>query len=218
MFFSFTRGKLAEPSVCRKKTLSRFRDWNLNPNLSLPLIESVSDLRPKSANQVARRIIAASNIAALCFGVPVEKIKENLYGAEVWTELTDDEKNLFADGVSPLARSKGRWIAESVQFMAWSLGLVDLNHLAECADDLAAKMPKPSDDHSHFITKATLRPFAEIMQEADTLYMLHWRAVESSLHDEPDKRIVLPRISYRRHAADWILGTAETWDEISLDT
>jgi hypothetical protein len=64
---------------------------------------------------------------------------------------------------------------------------------------------------------AQLRALDEIRQECDTLYMLHWSAVESHLSGQKT-RIALPIVSYRRHAAEWIAGTADEWDEVPLDT
>jgi len=73
-------------------------------------------------------------------------------------------------------------------------------------------------DPADFIAQARLRPINEVLQEADTLYMLHSRAVENKMVGSPDARVVLPRVSFRRHAADWLIGVAEAWEEVPLDT
>ena len=102
--------------------------------------------------------------------------------------------------------------------MAWSLGLVTLDHFAPCNDSLASHFPKAGDDPGEFIANAHVQPIEELRQEADTLYMLHWIAAEANLEGKSDLRIVLPRISFRRHAADWVIGVAEGWDDVPLDT
>ena len=66
------------PSELRTETLRRFGAWRLNPNEHLPLVESLVDLQPKSASQVAARAIAAGYVAAFCFGAPAEKVRKDL--------------------------------------------------------------------------------------------------------------------------------------------
>jgi hypothetical protein len=178
-----------------------------------------ASLRPKTAKEVARRAIAASNIAALCFGAPPKKVEAELHRIGLWSALTKREQALFsAEGLNDASKGYNSWLAESIQVMAWALGLSELNHLAACPDDLAARMPKPGTDHSSFMESVSLRSLDELLQASDTLYMLHWRAVESNLKGAPDKRVLLPRISFRRHAADWVVGVAEDWDDVLLDT
>ena len=102
--------------------------------------------------------------------------------------------------------------------IAWALNAEELDHFAPCKPTLADRFPHPGKDPSEYIAAAKLRPQAQLFQEADTLYMLHWSAVEANLRAERDSRVVLPRVSFRRHAADWIIGVAESWDEVPLDT
>jgi hypothetical protein len=207
-----------EASDLRSETLRRFAQWGLVPHETLPLIEEEPDLKPKSPSAVALRASAAGYVAALCFGAPAERLRLDLERFHLWSHLTSEEQQLFASsGLTPQARGTHSWLVESVQFMAWALNLCSLNHFAPCDEHLANLLPH-SRDPSDFARSAHLRPIDAMRQEADTLYMLHWRAVENNLVVTPDDRLVLPRISYRRLAADWLIGTAEQWDEVALDT
>lgn len=203
----------------RAATLSRFSSWGLNANANLPLLESVADLQPKGPKDVAARVVAAGYVAALWFSAPTEKIKSSLDRFELWTHLSSEEQD-FVSRSTLRYQSTGfhSWLIESIQFMAWALGIVALDHFAPCADTLASRIPKAGSVPSHFISNAQLRPLDELLQEADTLYLLHWLAVEANLTGQAHERVVLPRISFRRHAADWIIGTADAWDDVSLDT
>ena len=207
------------PSELRTETLRRFGAWRLNPNEHLPLVESLVDLQPKSASQVAARAIAAGYVAAFCFGAPAEKVRKDLERFALWEHLSSEEQALLTnpDG-SDQAKAFHSWLIEAIQFMAWSMGLVTLDQFAPCSETLTSQFPKAGADPSQFIANARLRPIGELLQEADTLYLLHWLAVEANLQGQPDQRVVLPRISFRRHAADWVVGAAETWDDVSLDT
>ncbi|MDK9702844.1 MAG: DUF4272 domain-containing protein [Sulfuritalea sp.] len=207
------------PSELRTETLRRFTTWRLKPNEHLPLIESLADLQPKSSSQVAARAIAAGYLAAFCFGAPVEDVRQDLERFALWRHLSEEEQTLLTNAdASDQSKAFHSWLIEAIQFMAWSLGLVTSDHFAPCSETLASQFPDAGADPSHFITNARLRPINELLQEADTLYMLHWFAVEANLEGLPDERVVLPRVSFRRHAADWIVGVAGAWDDVSLDT
>jgi len=208
-----------EPILLRAETERRFAAWHLMPNEHLPLLESLPALRPKSPVEVAARAVSACYVAAFCFGTPAPKVSESLKQFGLWQYLTTAEQELLIDP-SPDSQSLAfhGWLIESIQFLAWSLGLVALDHFTECSNQLATHFPRGGSDPADFIAQAKLRPINELLQEADSLYMLHWRAVENKVVGSPDTRVVLPRVSFRRHAADWVIGVAEAWEEVPLDT
>ncbi|MFC7519043.1 DUF4272 domain-containing protein [Herbaspirillum sp. GCM10030257] len=208
-----------EPINLREVTFRRFASWRLKANENLPFVESLDDLRPKSGAEVAARAIAAGYLAAFCFSAPAEKVRNDLSRFALWEQLTIDEQSLLSNqDASDQSKAFHSWLVESIQFMAWSLSLVPLDHFAPCSEALVSHFPKPSTDPGPFIANASLRQIDELLQEADTLYMLHWCAVEGNLGGQSDSRLNLPRISFRRHAADWVVGVAEAWADVPLDT
>jgi ribosomal protein L25 (general stress protein Ctc) len=207
------------PSEIRTETLRRFDGWKLAPNEHLPLLESLQDLKPKSSAQVAARAVVAGYLAAVCFGAPQEKVRLDLERFSLWQHLSTEEQTLVSSpAASEQSKAFHRWLIESIHFMAWSLGLAPLDHFTPCSETLASLLPKAGTDPAQFIASQNLRPIDELLQEADTLYMLHWFAVDANLNGQPNMRVVLPQISFRRHAADWVIGVAEAWDDVSLDT
>lgn len=199
--------------------MRRFAAWQLVPNESLPLLETVAELRPKSSAEVAARAVSAGYVAAACFGAPTTQLRKDLERFGLWEHLTPDEQG-YLNEPNPTDQSVAlhSWLIESIQFLAWSLGLDALDNFTPCSEALATHFPRGGIDPVEFVSQATLRPMEEVLQEADTLYMLHWRAVENNLGHTPDARVVLPRLSFRRHAADWTIGVAEGWEDVSLDT
>lgn len=208
-----------DPIQLRSETLLRFAEWQLIPNQHLPLLEREADLQPKSASEAASRAIAASYTAKASFGAPRSKVRAELDRFTLWPHLSADEQS-FIDDRHPTPESTHfhGWLIEAIQFIAWALGLTALNHFEECQVTLAGHFPGSGTDPTSFISAAKLRPLVELRQEADTLYMLHWYAIEEGLSGRRDERIVLPRIVFRRHAADWLIGVAEKWEDVSLDT
>lgn len=203
----------------RSETLRRFAEWQLIPNKHLPLLEHAAELRPKSGADVASRAIAASYVARASFGAPRSKVRAHLDRFGLWEHLSVGERSFIEEeDASAQSTYFHRWLIESIQLMAWALRLTDLDHFEECQVTLAGHFPDPSTDPTIFIRAATLRPLGELRQEADTLFMLHWYSAEEGLSGRRNERIVSPRIRFRRHAADWLIGVAENWDDVPLDT
>jgi hypothetical protein len=208
-----------QPSQLREETMRRFAGWTLVPNEHLPLLESACDLRPKKASQVASRAIAAGCVAYFCFGASRSRVRDELQRFALHQHLSSDERDLVdAADASTEGTHVHAGLVESIQFLAWSLGLVTLDHFTQCHPTLASQFPRAGSDPAEFIARARLRSLQEILQEADTLYMLHWRAVQDNLTGRRDPRLVLPRVSFRRHAADWVIGVADAWEDVPLDT
>lgn len=207
---------LMTPTQLRENTLHRCAEWNVPVNPTLPLIEAESALTPRAAAEVAGRAIAAGYVAALCFGGPPAPIRRHLEQFDLWRFVSVKEQSLFAPDAPMQAKSYYAWLIESIQFFAWSLALADLDHFRRCDDNLSSRFPHKTDP-TPFIASARLRPQDELRQESDTLYMLHWSAADANLTGSTT-RLDLPMVAFRRHAADWVVGTREDWDEVSLDT
>ncbi len=108
------------------------------------------------------------------------------------------------------------WQTECAQALAWCIGLVELDHFQHCDDDLAQKVPFKTDP-SDFIRSAKLRPIAEIQDQSDLLYSMHWYATNCR-HPGRDCDLSESIISERRKAIDWVYGVEEDWDEVPMDT
>ena len=96
-------------------------------------------------------------------------------------------------------------------------GLIELDCLRPCDDDLASKFPKPFTDPTEFIKSAQLRPFSEIYQQADIHYRLHWAARNAGLSGSSFP-VSESLIRERRRALDWVIGVEADWDEMPSDT
>ncbi len=183
----------------------------------LPLLAGERELDPPPALAVAQRAVAASYVAAVSFGADAAGARKYLERFGLWVCLSERERMFLQSGAfAPEQRAQFGWMVESLQFLAWSLGLVELDHFRHCDDALASVFPFDAAPAA-FFAAATLRTRGEIRQEADTLCMLHWAARQAQLDGQPS-RIMLPVVQHRRHAAEWIVGTAEEWDDVGLDT
>ncbi len=202
----------------RNEALLRERGVQVNPNL--PVIETVDELSPQTAEAVATRTVVLTYIIGLGYGQTGERMKRALVDFGLFDDVSDKEQELLnATKISKQDEINCAWLSECVQSLAYCLGMVELDPFQNCDDDLASEFPPSFTDPSTFIASATLRPFLDIYQQADLHYRLHWAARNHRW------RLWRPRfpvkeslIAERRKPLDWVIGVEAEWDEVSLDT
>ena len=193
------------------------RSRKVRVNSSLPLIEDVGELRPKSAQVVAKRLCAMGYIIRSAYGMPLDEVNEWIDKLELRDTLSSEERAILASkALTKQQKFDFGCLAEGAQILAWSLGLAELDHFRQCDDDLASKAPFKA-DASSFVAGARLLPLAAIQRQADLLYRMHWATVnarltgtECPLHES--------LIRERRRAIDWVYGVADDWEDVPLDT
>ncbi len=153
----------------------------------------------------------------MAFGADRNVLIETLKDFELWDSVTYKEKRLLeASDISKEEVNSCSWITESIQALAWCLGLVDLDHYKNCDDDLAQKLPFKVDPKD-FINSSNLRPIDEIQKQSDLLYRMHWYATHAKLNGKDcpyNERVVYER----RKAIDWVYGVEEEWEDVPMDT
>jgi len=191
--------------------------WGLLVNDNLPIIEDISEVNPRNAQEVAKRLCAISYVIGSAFGADRNDLVKYLKDYKLWPYVSDKEKALLlSNTLSKQDKINVEWLSECSQALAWSLGMVELDPFKHCDDDLVDKIPL-LDDPSEFISVAYLRPIDDIQYQSDLLYRLHWYARKCNLENIKCE-ISLSTIAERRKAIDWIYGTDKNWDHISLDT
>jgi hypothetical protein len=73
---------------------------------------------------------------------------------------------------------------------------------------------------AQFIAEAKLRPFAQVLDQADLIYRYHWAVVDARIKNKPSPAGLEPGVvQERHHALNWLLGYMhQDWDEVSTDT
>jgi Domain of unknown function (DUF4272) len=177
----------------------------------------MDEVTPRSAQDVAGRLSALAYVIGLGFGAKGSDLSEQLQKYDLLPFVSEREKALLSEEViDDQDKVDMSWQTECAQSLAWCIGLVELDHFQHCDDDLAQKIPFKTDP-SDFIRSAKLRPIAEIQEQADLLYRMHWYARNCRLAGR-DCDLSESLISERRKAIDWIYGVEEDWDEVPMDT
>jgi hypothetical protein len=183
----------------------------------LPTIEEMDEVTPRSAQDVAGRLSALAYVIGLGYGAQGSDLSEQLEKYDLVPFVSEREKSLLSEEVlDDQDKVDMSWQTESAQALAWCIGLVELDHFQHCDDDLAQKIPFKTDP-SDFIRSAKLRPIAEIQEQSDLLYRMHWYARNCRLTGR-DCDLSESIISERRKAIDWVYGVEEDWDEVPMDT
>ena len=190
----------------------------IETNVNLPAIEGISEVKPKSSKEVASRACAIGYVVGLIYDADSEDLIEQLKEYKLWENaVTNTEKNsLEVEEISTEVKNEYSWLPESIQALAWCLGLVELDHFSHCDEDLADNFPL-GNDPSFFIKNAELRPIEQIQKECNLLYRLHWYAKKCYREGDVSK-VELGVIEARRKAIDWVYGVENNWDEVPLDT
>lgn len=109
------------------------------------------------------------------------------------------------------------WLEESLHAFAWMTGRSELRHL-EAGDRNLPKILRAECESPASAPPVRPRSNDELRREADLHYVLHWAAVDARINGRTDPRLDESRLQFRRHAFDWMLGTAKRWDDVPLDT
>ncbi|WP_185843463.1 DUF4272 domain-containing protein [Pseudoalteromonas luteoviolacea] len=102
-------------------------------NASLPTIEELVEVKPQGAESIAKRICALSYVIGLAYGANPKQLRDYLKSYGLWESVTYREKRLLeAELISTKEQNEIRWMVESMQALAWSLGIVELDNLKNC--------------------------------------------------------------------------------------
>jgi hypothetical protein len=184
----------------------------------LPQIESPSDLRARSAEEIARRCMVLCHVIGIGFGGDSRQLKAALEEFDLWQYASPTEQDLLnRTEHTDQEKIDAIWLTECVQSLAWCLGLVELDHFRQSDDELASNFPEPFTDPRNFIAESTKRPFNEIYQQLDLHYRLHWAARNARLKGTPCP-VSEEWIEERRKGLEWAINADTEWDEVPLST
>lgn len=142
------------------------------------------------------------------------------YGAEKFFSPRE-AKFIKAANATQQEQINFSWRYEGVWVLLWSLGYVDTLTKPERICD----MPKlvgifQNHDTAQLIKDAKLRPFNEILDQADLIYRYHWATTNARIKAQPaPAKLEDGVIQERNYALNWLIGYMDQeWDGISTDT
>ena len=206
------------PEKLKLKSEKIILNLGLKPNLNLPEIENLNDLKFKTGEQVAKRILSLAYLYGISFNASRKSIQSKLKEYGLINELSNWENEILTKKtLTKQDKINIDWVTESIEVLGWAIGLWnEIPLLDECNENRQADSIIINENPSKFISTSKLIPINEIQEQADLIYRLHWIA----------KRTEIGRIGKhsndvyieRHKAINWIIGIGKDWDTINTDT
>ncbi|MFG1496080.1 DUF4272 domain-containing protein [Saccharospirillum sp. HFRX-1] len=183
----------------------------------LPKIESLDDVNPKTATQIASRLCALTYVIGMGFGAKHNDLLDDLQAYNLMDFVSPKEQQLLSqESLTEQQRINMAWQVECAQALAWCIGVVGFDHFKPCDSDLAQKIPFKTSPEP-FIQHAERRSIDAIQEQSDLLYRMHWYVRNCRLSGQ-ESLLNESVITERRKAIDWAYGVAEDWDNVPMDT
>lgn len=201
----------------RVATLERVRKFGLSVSVALPLLDP--DLRPRSAVEIEKRILALYSVVAASYGFDRARALSWVQDNVGLSSLSTIERRLLEQPNGDMSRCSEQ--VEGLFAFAWALSLVsELDFSKHCPGNFYSLFPniKLDENASAFRNRCALRSVWELVSALDLAYCLHWCLKDASLEGKGSALPVQAHVIVeRRRALDWILSDAD-WDELTLDT
>jgi Domain of unknown function (DUF4272) len=204
----------------RDRSISILKELGVPYLAGLPVTEDASSIKPRSAEEIARRCIAI----AIC-AVKGETRKHDLgqkliaeYGA---SQFLSAEERAFIDNPSPPQQQfiDFSWRYEAVHVLLWSMGYLTELHPPNEICDVPNEVGIIRDQGDALASRATVRTMEEILDQADLYYHLHWSAIELRLRGESADDLDEGIIRERHRALNWLIRyMGQDWDDVETDT
>jgi hypothetical protein len=188
---------------------------------SLPVIETADEALKRSKEEVALRTLCLLTVAAKGEGLRQEVVEEVLESFELRPHLAPNEVAFVLDNSpSQHDRIQFNWRHEAAWTLLWALGFVtELGKPAQICDVEFAVSTMLERTTSQFIGDSELRPIADILDQADLIYRYHWAVRNARIKGQQIPAALNPDVTEERHRAlNWLIGTAQAWDDVTTDT
>ena len=144
------------------------------------------------------------------------------YGADAF--FSPDERAYLDDPESDeKTQIQYAWQYENLWVMEWALGFTDdlfwPTHICDVPESSRIMREHPTMEE--LTAAARLRPRAELLDQADLIYRLHWACVDARVMGMPAPQELEEGVVMERHRAlFWLAGCDEMcpWDDVDLST
>lgn len=181
--------------------------------------------KPRTAIEIARRVIVLHCVIAAAHGVSKQDITEWLNEERLWDELTPHELKFMKQEKLFNQQDRWRltWFAESQLVLLWSIG--KLNEIPSPTKKCDTKivvdaMPGLFEETLPFINSAIRRSDEDIENAEENIYDIHCRVGQAIRKGEETPEGYDSDVVYFRHyGLAWVTGYLnQSWDQVTPDT
>jgi hypothetical protein len=205
----------------KQRSEARIRQLGLPILDSLPVVEEETTLRSRSLKEVSDRCLANTFCAIKGETNDQATVDKLIDDFRVRAALSPDE-SAFVAKPRPAQQElvDFGWRYECTHVFMWALGYVpELNppdRQSNPSEELAIVRGRGPDA---FERDAKLRSLAELLDQNDLYYRLHWAAVDLRLKGAPNPKANEEIIGERHRALNWLIRYMDqAWDDVSTDT
>ena len=220
MPLAMSEGPSQDPRKLKTEAFLKARGVPVNE--WLPRVENEDEVRLRDAEDVAIRAMILYGLAAAGHGEDRARIRASFGKTGIWDHVSPNERSVFlADEMTESQQTDSTWRVEALWALLWSLGLVgEMPYPTDICDmeTLHSVMDEAS-DLELFLSGVELRSKAEILDQMDMIYRIHWAVVDARINDREPPDGLDPGVVYERHyAMNWLVWYADEWDDITTDT
>lgn len=189
---------------------------------SLPMIETEDEAVFRPVDDIISRVRCLLAISWAAIHRDLSLAQVDIERWQLANALTPDERK-FLSGEKKDERNfiNFSWQCEAIVPLIWVAGLHDDLYFPDQTLDLASLR-----EFIHGVTpddvSAAVQPSAaEILDEADLIYRLHWATRQAGLDGRAVPGGLDPGVVVERHRAlNWLIGYEESaeWDDVTTDT
>lgn len=192
-------------------------------NKNLPPVEPEADVKLRSVAEVAQRALALMLVAVKGEGLEDEIVQRVMADYGIAPFLSPAEL-AFIQNAEPTQQDRVNfcWRYESLAVMLWALGYQAELEYPEVICDVAGSVTviRESGGYEGFLAGARLRSAAEILDQNDLAYRMHWAVVDARLRGLEAPSAMIAGVVYERHyALNWLISYQDAgWDDVGTET
>jgi hypothetical protein len=200
-------------------------------------IEDDDEVRLREPQEVARRALVLSAVTLLADGGDRGQAVGLIEKFGLWPAVSPREKKfLKAKRTDPDEARQLLWRLEGLWVLVWALGDLDLGWPSGMCDvPRLTEVVTGYEGRADFLTKAKLRPRAQILDAVQLTLLIHWAVRDALVHDRAvpadldwsgKAKMTSVRecpavgvVAERHHALNWLrcFGDAD-WDDVDTPT
>lgn len=211
------------PEQLERKNASEkwLNEHGIPVNSHLPCQPDSGQVKIRSVAEVVERAYALVAIAAKGEGVEQQNLNRGISEKRITGFTPAETQILQSESLTDQERANATWRYESLQTLLWALGMMPQLDYPDSICDVTAVVStifKPS--REEFESNVRLRTAAEILDETDKIYRMHWACVNARISGKPAPGNLQSGVVYERHyALNWLTCNMDLdWDDVQTNT
>lgn len=206
-----------------RKTRSEalLQERGVKVNKHLPAVPASTDVELRNSAAIVDRAFALLIMAVKGEGLEQEHILKTVEGKKINSFSPKETRIYQTETLNDQDRAYATWRYESLYTLLWALGKVDeLKYPSEICDVPAVVEAIFKPERAAFTDSVALRSKAEILEELDKTYRMHWACVDARIKGQPVSGNINPSVIYERHyALNWLTQhEGQEWDGVLTNT